>query len=65
MFMVVHVYESNSYVVLYLLVIFLVSMLTVLLFICVIVHDIVFMFVLVSLGHIIRVNTHLLKSLSL
>ena len=39
MFRVVHVYESNSYVVLYLLVIFVVCMLTVLLFVCVIVHD--------------------------
>ena len=39
MFRVAHVYESNSYVVLYLLVIFVVCILTMLLFVCMIVHD--------------------------
>ena len=65
MFRVVHVYESNSYVVLYLLVIFVVCMLPVLLFVCVIVNDTLYLFVFVPSGHPTRVNSHLLKSLSL
>ena len=39
MFRVVDVYESISYVVLYWLFLFVISILTVLLFVCVIVHD--------------------------
>ena len=51
----------------YLLVIFFICILLVLLIlaICMIVQDFLYLFVLVSYCHTMRVNTHLLKSLAL
>ena len=64
-FKVVHVDESISYVILYLPVISVIWMLTVFLFVCVIVHDTLYLCLYLSSDHTISVNTHLLKSLAL